>query len=684
MDRRKFIVCGANGIAGISVLSTGFSNVINLAVDNGKMMEAQILETPKFMNMGFHYTQQYSRRTRVNVMGLVDQTTEEWKRWYHKTHKLEAVKEMADTGYRMIEIHFMYGFGIEGEKSEYELTKLMVENAHKAGLKVFGYFQFFSVMKELFFIENPWAKECLQLKTDGTPHLYRYDRPALCFTHKKVQDYYLNGIEVGLNYCNLDGIRLDNDYFKGCFCENCQREFKEYLNINFPAEKARRVFGFEQLNELNLYPFDSTENVSIRDPLFLESVKFRMLQRQKMMNLLHDKIVSVKPEAIFGGNPAICRGLNDCSRINVYIPDLGKTHHLVCAENDLFPGRTGNSVRHQIVAYKHGQANDFKVFPSHHLHNPGGKGIRWPETKEECALSICESLAFGGHVPCTSWGIRMDGTEDKTLYKRAYFLEALTPIKNFLEENEYIYRKTESAAEVGIYINRETQIADSHAYWHSLHGIIQLLIRDKIPFRFVDTDDDKKLEGLKILLIGNVRLVSNIQLERFITFAKANKIIITGESCMFDEYFLRRNPVTLNNFLREKNIIHLKNCPERILPDEVEYYGRNYHFFPLPPDGDNFIRVLKAVYNYPIKISSSPFVAIDISKNDKNEIFIHILNYDNTSPHDVDIEFEKKLKTRIVSPEVIGCEEWKPDNEKGRNAIKLKNLHTYAVLCITT
>lgn len=104
MDRRKFIICGASGIAGVSVLSAGFSDIINMAVDNEKMMEGQILDTPKFLNMGFHYTQQYSRRTRVNVMGLVDQTTEEWKRWYYKTHEIEAVQEMAETGYKMIEI----------------------------------------------------------------------------------------------------------------------------------------------------------------------------------------------------------------------------------------------------------------------------------------------------------------------------------------------------------------------------------------------------------------------------------------------------------------------------------------------------------------------------------------------------------------------------------------------------
>jgi hypothetical protein len=214
--------------------------------------------------------------------------------------------------------------------------------------------------------------------------------------------------------------------------------------------------------------------------------------------------------------------------------------------------------------------------------------------------------------------------------------------------------------------------------------MIQLLIQHKIPFRFVDTDDDGKLEGLKLLLIGNVRLVSDIQLERFKKFAAFNTIITTGESCQFDEYFLRRSPDSLNYFLKKKNVIQLKDCPERIQPDEVGYYGRNYHFFPMPPDGDKFIRELKSVYNYPIEVNASPFVAIDVSKNDREESFIHVLNYDNTTLHDVYIEFEQKLKIRVFAPEVLGCEDREIFKKEGRTRIRLKNLHTYAVVSVTT
>ena len=97
------------------------------------------------MNMGFHYTAQFSRRTRVNVMGLVDHSTPAWEAWYNKTHEYEALQQMADAGYELIEIHFLYGFGLKNERHEVELTRKMTANAHRAGLRVVGYFQFFSV-----------------------------------------------------------------------------------------------------------------------------------------------------------------------------------------------------------------------------------------------------------------------------------------------------------------------------------------------------------------------------------------------------------------------------------------------------------------------------------------------------------------------------------------------------------
>jgi hypothetical protein len=631
------------------------------------------------MNMGFHYTLQYSRRTRVNVMGLVDHSTEKWERWYKNAHELSALQEMSDAGYKLIEIHFLYGFGLKNEAEEIELTRKMTENAHKVGIKVLGYFQFFSIQKELFFVENPWAKDCIAVKADGTPHFYRYDRPALCFTHKKVRQYYCDGIKMGLKNVDLDGIRLDNDYYRGCFCDNCQQQFRDWLKENFCEEKAKRVFGYSCFDEMELVP-DDLSDFGGKDPAWNQMIYFRQWQRQQIMKELSDTVISAKPEAVLGGNPAILRRPNNDIWIHTYLPDLGETHHLICAENSLFPERVGDTIRHQAVAYKHGQSNNFKVFPSHHLHRDGS--TRWPESKEEAARTLCEALTFGGHVPCTTWGIRMDEDEKKMLWQRQYFRAALSPVTEFLQKHGGIYKDTVSAAEIGIYLNRESMTADHHHAWYSLNGMIQIMMLNQIPFRFIDTDDNDKLSGLELLIIPDMRLISNLMLDNFSKFAEDKKILTTGETAMFDEYFLARTEKQISIFNNLQNVTHLTSTPECLQKEDIKYHGKNVVLMPAPAGEDAILETIKSLCSQKIKVAGSRFIGVDVFKNKNNDKFIHLLNYDNDIPANITVNISENAKqVEVIRPESLGGEA-SFETINSNTAVNIKNLHTYVVICV--
>lgn len=633
--------------------------------------------------MGFHYTKQYSRRTRINVMGLVDHSSEEWARWYDKAHEEASLKKIAAAGYGLMEIHFLYGFGLNGEKEEIELTRKMVSNAHKYGIKVLGYFQFFSVQEELFFIENPWASECMQLKSNGERHEYSYDRPALCFSHKKVQEYYLKGVEKGLKYCGLDGIRLDNDYYRGCYCETCQEEFRKYLKKEFSSETAKRVFGFSDLRNVSLVPSLPGDAGRGSDPLWMATCKFRQYQRQKIMRLISDKVLSLKADAILGGNPAISRKPTDIFHSNFYPPDLGETHHLICAENAFFPGRTGNSFRHQITAYKHGQSNDFKVFASHHLYNPDAS-LRWPESFEECALSFGEALCFGGHVPCATWGLRMDASERKTLYERPHFMKAASSVSDFLKSHGNIYKSAKCAADVGIYMNRESFIGDNSNAWHSVQGTIQILLAAHTPFKFVDRDDPSMLAGLKLLIIPDMKAIGNFMLKEFTKFMKAgSSIIATGKSAMSDEYFLLRDADEYGKFIKSENFSLLSGTPEKANSDDVEYIHEHCCInIPMPGKGTAFLDAVKKVYTPIFDFKGGRFVAADFFSNNKKEYFLHLLNYDNKKAVSFSITANKKIRSvEFYYPDAVGPsrEPAVEINEK-RATVKIAGLHTYMVM----
>jgi hypothetical protein len=98
---------------------------------------------------------------------------------------------------------------------------------------------------------------------------------------------------------------------------------------------------------------------------------------------------------------------------------------------------------------------------------------------------------------------------------------------------------------------------------------------------------------------------------------------------------------------------------------------------------DKFIKEVLAVYEPPVKVTASPFIAIDTFKNNNNESFIHVLNYDNVSPQDVEIEFNQVLKIQAISLDILGFASSEISENKGKTTILLKDLHTYAVIKVT-
>ncbi len=590
--------------------------------------------------MGFHYTEQYSRRTRIKVMGLVNHASPQWREWYLGCHELPALQKMKEQGYDFLEIHFIYGYGLKGESVEIERTRQMAANAHQAGFKIIGYFQFFSVQEELFFIENPWAKNCLQLDPSGKRREYNYDRPALCFSHEKVRQYYLDGIETGLKYCDLDGIRLDNDYYKGCWCEKCRALFHEYLTEKYSPDQAEHMFGIRDLSNLSI-----PERQRAMDPAWLEINRFRQRQRQEMMRLFRQKIDRLKPGAILGGNPAVSRKTDTDITCSFYPADLGETHDLVCAENNLFPRYTGKNLVNQAEIYKFGEAAGFKVFPSHHIYNPEGK-LCWPDT-EGCALTLAEALALGGNAPCTTWGLRMDG--DRSLYERPEFLKATNSFADFIHRYSFIWENATNHAITGIYLNRESRIMFSREAQVSLWGILQILLKNGIPFRFIPFDGAEHLAGIETLIVPNIPVISGKQLD---LIRQVPNLIMTGQSGRYDEHLYERG-----------------NMPVNPTPEAVEYQdSQKIDEIDYPPHGDEILARL----NPEIRIKGGTAVAANLTVNRHGE-FLHLLNYDNRNP--VDLEICGRSIKEIYSPDIFGCD--------GFTENTIQKLHTYCIVRLT-
>jgi hypothetical protein len=625
-------------------------------------MKAELLAVPPVMLMGCHYTPQFCRRNRLVVMGLVNQATAAWEHWYQEQHEPAAVAAMAAAGYDLIELHFLYGFGVQHEAADLELTTRFVRHAHAAGMRVIGYFQFFSVQQETFFLEHPWARACVQRKADGTAQAYRYDRPALCFTHQPVREYYREGIALALGQCGLDGVRLDNDYYLGCYCEACQAAFRQWLAARFTPAQTRRVFGIATTAGMELVPGERPG-----DPLWLATVRFRQEHRQRLMQELADQVRARNPAAILGGNPVLSRRAGDPSRIHVYPPDLGATHHLVCAENDLFPGRLADGLRSQVVAYKHGQANDFQVFASHHLHDEAGQ-LRWPRDAAECALSLGEALAFGGHAVCTTWGLRQDGDRG-TLYQRPEFMAALRPVSDFVRAHGDLYRGARAAARIGVYANRESLSGDAPQAAYALHGVVEALLTHHLPFRFIDRDE-QTLAELELLIVPAMRFVSAAQVERLADFAVRHPLLLLGEACQADEWMLPHEPGCQRLLEAAPGVIRLA-----LEVSPAAAWGERIRRLPRLPEAAAIAEVIAPHRPPPYAVQAPPWVALEQTRLPDGRACLHLLNFDHVAPATVSLAAPGD-GAALVAPEGFG-----PNRvEVAGGRWHLHELRTYAVI----
>ncbi len=585
------------------------------------MPKNPFLSTPKLFNMGFHYTEQYSLRTRVKVIGLVDHASPDWQSWYLHCHTRPALQKMREVGYDFVEIHYIYGFGLKGESREIERSKEMVENAHAVGLKVIGYFQFFSVQEELFMLENPWAAQCLAVDAEGKRLEYNYDRPSLCFSHPQVREYYLKGAEHGLLYCGLDGIRLDNDYYKGCYCPLCQKLFHQYLAEKYSPEEALRCFGFSDLSGLR-FPRQRGRV----DPAYLEMTLFRQQQRQSMMRKLRQHIDQIKPGALLGGNPAVSRKTENDALYNFYPADLAETHDLVCAENSLFPGINRNGgIRSQTEIYAFAAASGFNAYPSHHIHDAENK-IRWPDS-DECALTLAEALAWG-QIPCTTWGLRFDGAE-KSLYERSEFLAVAKPFAEFIHQYPDIWQDTVNIAPTAIYINRESRLLFPEECQSSLWGLLQILLKHGIPFRFVTEDGAEALQGVETLLVPNVQMISELQLN---CFRQVPKLIMTGNSGRYDLQAFERATAPKSDF---------PDAPEAVPRNSLD----NPAQLPYPINGEQLLPFL------PQGLGNGQTVGTTLFQVPDGRRFLHIVNY---GPDEALVKLATAPK-QLFSPAVNGA-----------------------------
>ena len=215
-------------------------------------------------------------------------------------------------------------------------------------------------------------------------------------------------------------------------------------------------------------------------------------------------------------------------------------------------------------------------------------------------------------------------------------------------------------------------------------GLVLILLMHQMPFRFVDRDADDLLEGLDVLIVPDIKLVSRAQMARVETFLQRGKALLTGLACRYDAYYLPRERDAYARFFENPNILRLEDSPEKATQaDLAQAEDSGAAGTPVPEGADAVVAALQQLGPAPvIRVEGSRFIGVDTFSNDRGEHFVHVLNYDNTLPADLAITLEGAPEVvSALAPEGLGpVAEPEIELSDGRARIEVKRLHTYMVV----
>jgi hypothetical protein len=341
-----------------------------------------------------------------------------------------------------------------------------------------------------------------------------------------------------------------------CFCENCQRKFRERSGEELPRQK------------------------SWDDPLYREWIEWNYQRRLELWDL-NNRITrdAGGPECLWvgmnsGSISGQCQSFRDfkeiCRRAEIIMLDHQSRSDASGFQNN---GETGKLI--------HGLLGWDKLIPESMAMYQAGKATFRLASKPqpEARLWMFDGIA-GGLQP---WWHHIGAYhEDRRMYQTA------EPVYRWHKANEEFLVNRQPLATVGVvwsqrnadFYGRDDAELLVELPWR---GVTQALIRSRIPYLPVHADHITRDAGqFSVLVLPNLAAMSNPQVEAVRAFVqRGGGLLATGNSSLFDEYGQPRpdfaladmfeahviKPGTDDEATRKKRAAETRHTYLRLLPE---------------------------------------------------------------------------------------------------------------------
>ena len=621
------------------------------------------------------------------------------KAWFDRLHSEELIKKLKETGFNCVTTHFHKGFGLRTERQEMNMTKKLVKLCHHYGIRVFAYVQSCSLMHETFFEDVPKAREWIQVdkfgryrdieSLGGMSQCWRY---LPCISQQGYVDYVKRVIHLAITDAHVDGIWLDNLGSDRCYCNTCQKKFKEHLKAKFP--EPNELFGIPHFNNVGIPTLSNC-----RDPIYQEWIRFRCNASAMAVKEWRDCARRLNPDVAVTVNPCMPSPHNFIEDGGVDLNQINKIIDVSLAENGDFPHVENGIMVNQVRGYKIGNNAGAVVLSSSWNLDKEDK-LAMPKEPKEVELHMAECAAFGKRCIPATWALRPIEQGKRCFFEREDIFEAVKGYNEFFEKHEDLYRNWESLASVAILHSFPSIVFAFKRVYASVVGYEQVCIQNQVPFEIIFEDDLSKLAKFDVLILADQCCLSDRDIELIKAFVKkGGGLVATGDTSLYDENFRQRynygladifgvsyneNIKTQDRLFKNGRVIFTPKTDEKVHYDRAGYQ----HRIPLPKENRRLIGYIEEVSSrgLPLKVKGTKYIAVDIVCYPDKSVAVHLVNYNNSrlvkdveirlSPHIGAGKAASLLSPDTKSEKVIRIKK----DAKGNVVIRIPVVKTYTVV----
>lgn len=559
-----------------------------------------------------------------------------WLDWFDT----KSPELMKDLGFNWCHARFYKGMGWQTEKEDLPNVKRFVDACHRNGVKVLAYVQYSTLYYETMMEEIPDLESWCCVDENGKKRIYwgdAYYRWRPCPTCKEWEDYIKPIVTIAVTDGGYDGVMFDNAFCEPCYCERCQKLFREHL-AKLPDLKDR--FGFDNMKHMRL-PSEKSIKPEVKDPLVQEWIAWRADVLQGLFSRLRAHLKSVKPDAAFSANPQPYRRTEGWRWFSVDMSRFSRLFDVMIAQNGNYP--TYDADKDVITS----RIRDLKIASELGVVSVALCDADAALTEEQerfYLLPLVEDLVLGG-VP-TDRTVVSPVAEPGFVSK-----DRIAKRKPLLEKFNAFVREKRMALKSPAWrpvrlLYAPGQVVLSKTCDDGLVAAEEILIRRHVPFGYLmSTADALEIPSdCEVIVVPDQQCLSEKQTDALVAWAKSGgKLVVTGDSGRCDElnrqYFDNPFKQKLAPLLKQGGVgVVWRDRADRLCGEAK--LGWTYHI-PAPVDGGDALvaDLAKVGFKTPFKLKNVPkWVYVEV-KRTPDGYALHFINYRPTEPM-VGIEVE--------------------------------------------